>query len=412
MDGWVVDFGSCGVHLVPIGGVFRVGDPSVAGSDLTVPGSPVHLLLHGVESGIIVVQCGSPSLPAGSVTPQKGLAPSESMTVGSLTIQVLRHSNPASLPSPASTPRARPRSRRWAVGLGAACALITLAWVVESVRISQREQTAALCLADASMGILAEQIFGSGEGAAAFYDLGLRERWLDRILTVETKRESLKGSGYRLVLDEDPLTGSLRLLAEPSSSWWRSLLALTPRSLCCDLHRPALQTLDGELLDWVELGGESSGLVIPRRLARRGVPEGDLYNAQRYRGFTWPLRELAQQQPESLPMVVASLKLWPNLILQLGPDRRSEKMLWEALANLGEEESFLWESSPEHSVQGRPQALARQMASPVDQTTPSSSACGVAQVQPVGPPLTPGEANLESLMDMADRERVETPGLQ
>lgn len=373
MDHHTLDFGPYGVIPLHSGAVLRVGHPSCLGTDLVLPLAGVHLLCHGRSDGVLMVNCSEPPhlITHGSQTlTNQFVRVGDTVRIGSLDCKVL--GPPLSSASPVTSSRARASSH--GTTLTAAGLLLGAAsiWGWEAWRVGQCERMAALRLADQSMAMLAESIFGAGEGTAAFYDNVLCEKWLDRILTVDVKREPVRAIGYTFHLDEDPVTSALVLTAHGPESFWRTILGLGYRDFTCDLTRPRILSQAGDELDWAWLGGEATGWVVPRRLQRKGISSGLLYHAERYRGFTWPLREIAQSGSEEVLRSIASaLSQLPAMTLQAFPDRHCEKVLWQALANLGEEETFMWETSPEQ-VPSIPSRKGSSIAMPIQVQVPAT----------------------------------------
>jgi hypothetical protein len=383
MEHHTLDFGPYGVIPLHAGAVLRVGHATCLGVDLALPLAGVHLLCHGRADGVLIVNCSEPPhliSYAGQTLTSQFLRVGDSIRIGTLECKII--GSPMASAAPLASVRARKGHHGVAFALVAVLGLSLSVWGWEAWRVQQRERVAAFRLADQSMAMLAESIFGGGEGTAAYYDNSLCEKWLDRILTVDVRREASKAIGYTFHLDEDPVTSALVLTAHGSNGFWRNILGLRYRDFTCDLTRPQLLSGEGDELDWEWLGGESTGWVVPRRLQRKGISPGLLYHAERYRGFTWPLREMAQRGEEDLLRSIANaLSQLPAMTLQAFPDRTCEKALWQALANLGEEETFMWETSPEQ-VPSIPSRRAATIAMPIQSTEPAPNELCAATAEP------------------------------
>ena len=353
MDGFWVEMGEYGRSPLSRGELLRIGDAALPQADLRVPMPGAHLLIHARDQDLHLVDCSQlpPQLHTGDGQGLRELTvfPGQRIYYGSMLLQILQEGGEPRVQ--VSSKRGDRSWGRWAP-LGATVmgtlmlAVVGLGW--EWHRYRQQVTQMSLDVADVAMSMLAEACYGEGDPTAAFYQETVREQWLDRMLPVGLRHQGGKPQANLLTLDAAD-SGALRIVGRLQPPVVLHWIGVDPTLLACEPFRPVLereQKSEVEPVDWGQFA-EEVGMALPKRLQRHGMQSLYLYNARRYCGFTWPLRQLAQGEESTLGQLVQKLAHLPQLSLQAFPDRQLERVLWDALTNLGEQETFEWELPPQ-----------------------------------------------------------------
>ena len=353
MDSFSIQIGSLGRYPIPRGALLRVGDAFLPHVDVELPMPQAHLLIHARENDLHLVDCSDlpPQLHDGKNVGQREafLVPGKVLYYGSLPISML---SDGAIPQPTVDAPRQGERPRWimqaaALALGA-LSLVGLGVGLEWYRYQQLITTTSVGVADTAMAMLAEACYGQGDPMAAFYQESIREQWLDRILPVDLRAHESKTAPMIYSLDASA-AGALRISAVVTPPRVLEWIGVASTQISCEPFRPRLELESGHdvtSLPWDRFSVEA-GLLLPKRLERGGLQPEYLYNAKRYCGFTWPLRQVAQGDETHLAQLIHRLTHLPHLALQAFPDRQLEKNLWDALTNIGAQEAFSWELSPQ-----------------------------------------------------------------